>query len=829
MLKILRPFILLALFFPALNSPAQMFGQEPLERERTYDVEHIKIEVKLDLEKKTLEGKVTTLIRPLVERLSSFNVDAVGMNINSVKEWYHLATDDPELAEQFADIKYTYDEKEITVIPSHSIAKNYPYKYQVEYSTTDPEKGMYFISPDSLYPDKPLQVWTQGEGEDNRWWLPCYDYPNDKAETETYITIDKKYSTLSNGSLIDVKENSDGTKTWHWKLNHPHSSYLIMIAAGEFDIIEDSWNNIPVYSYVPVGKKEEAVKSFNLTSDMLRFFSEYIGYTYPWEKYSQVVVKDFIYGGMENTSVTVLYEGSIYDERTPPDYTAVGLVAHELAHQWWGDVTTCRNWNEMWLNESFATYYEALYREHAFGKDEFDYEIYRNGQNAINTDTVTRRPIYTRRGLTVNTYDKGSVVLNMLRYLMGDDDFRKAMNIYITKNEYNCVVSDDLIWALNEVYNDPLLDRTPRDFSWFFDEWIYKAGQPEYSASYDYSEKENQILFTVRQIQKPDSITSIFKTSVPVQVVTEKSILDYTVDCGSEPKTYTFSLDSKLKSVIFNKGNKVLSKLYFSKPKDDWLYQLNNSEDAIERVTALRGLKDFVNDEEAVTQISDKLKNDKFWGVRYEAAQVLSFSKISYTASLLMGSYGNEADSRVRRSILLSLGKLKKNCSDCIESQILTDFVFNSINNEQSYYAIADGISSLTYFVPKENLYDLVIPFAQMESTNEMIKRSVIAALDSSNDVRAIDIFIENAVKGTYPRQRVAAVNALEDFVNEQKVVDALNSLVFTKNRWVRLNVLSALEKANNKSSVPYLEKLLTMTNDESLKETVKKVLEKIK
>jgi aminopeptidase N len=829
MYKIIRPFILFVLFIFVSHSTAQMFGQEPFERKRTYDVEHIKIDVKLDLEKKTLEGKVTTLIRPLVERLSSFKVDAVDIDIKSVKEWYHLATDDPELAERFADIKYDYDNKEIIIYPSFPIAKNYPFKYQVEYSTTDPEKGMYFISPDSLFPDKPLQVWTQGEGEDNRYWLPCYDYPNDKAETETYITIDSKYITLSNGSLIETKDNSDGTKTWHWKLNHPHSSYLIMIAAGEFDIIEDSWNNIPVYSYVPVGKKDEALKSFNLTADMMKFFSEYIGYTYPWERYSQVVVKDFIYGGMENTSATVLYEGSIYDDRTPPDYTATGLVAHELAHQWWGDVITLRNWNEMWLNESFATYFEALYNEYAFGKDEFDYEIYRNGQNAIKTDTVSRKPIYMRKGLTVNTYDKGSVVLNMLRYLMGDDDFRKAMNIYITKNEFNCVVSDDLLWALSEVYNDPLLDRTPRDFVWLFDEWIYKAGQPEYSASYVYDEPNNKVLFTVRQIQKPDSITSIFKIQIPVQIVTEKSKLDYTVVCDTAPKTYTFSLDSKLKSVIFNKGNKVLCKLYFSKPKEDWLYQLNNSEDAVDRVTAIKGLKDFINDYDVINDLSVILKNDKFWGVRYEAASVFAFSGFQGASSILTDSYGNEPDSRVRRSILLALGKLKKNCADCIETEILKNFIIGSINKEQSYYAIADGISSLTYFVPKENLYDLIIPFSQIESSNEIVKRSILAALDSSNDSRGIDILIENAVKGRYPRQRVAAINALEDFVNEPKVVDALNGIIFTENRWVKLNALSALEKANNKSSVPYLENLLKETNDESIKNSVNKVLEKIR
>ncbi len=389
-----HPFKYFIIFFFSITT---IYSQQPLEPNHNYDVEHIKIDVKLNLEKKTLDGVVTTAIRSTVDKLDSFKVDAVDMNISHVKGWVLYQTDKPEEAEKYEDIKYSYDGKEITVILPQPLKKNFPYKYRVEYSVTNPERGLYFISPDSLYPNKPYQVWTQGEDMDNRYWLPCYDFPNDKATTETFITIDKKYITLSNGELVSEKDNSDGTKTWHWALNHPHSSYLIMLAAGNWDIISDAYDSIPVYSYVPVGEKNEAVKSFSATPDMMKFFSEKIGYVYPWQRYSQVVVQDFIYGGMENTSATVLTDVSIYDDKTPPDYTAVGLVAHELAHDWWGDNVTCRNWNEIWLNESFATYFEALYREHAYGEDEFDYEIYRDGQNAIETDSALAQTYLYKR------------------------------------------------------------------------------------------------------------------------------------------------------------------------------------------------------------------------------------------------------------------------------------------------------------------------------------------------------------------------------------------------------------------------------------------------
>ena len=821
-----RPFFFFALFF-FLYSAA--YSQQPYEPEHNYDVEHIKIEVKLNFQKKTLEGKVTTSIRSTVDKLDSFHVDAAWMKIKSVKEWVIYHTDNPDLAVQFEDIKYRYNNNKITVIPSQPIKKNFPYEYQVEYYVKDPERGMYFISPDSLFPDKPYQVWTQGEDEDNHWWFPCYDFPNDKATTETYITVDKNYITLSNGQLVDTKSNPDGTKTWHWVLNHPHSSYLVMLAAGNFDIISDAYDSIPVYSYVPVGKREEGERSFSQTADMVKFYSEKIGYTYPWQRYSQIVVQDFIYGGMENTSATVLTDVSLYDKDTPPDYTAVGLIAHELSHDWWGDNLTCENWNEIWLNEGFATYFEALYREHAFGEDEFDYEMYRNGQNAIEADSTDRRPIYTDTGLYVYAYNKAAVVLNMLRYLMGDDDFWKGMNIYITKNQFGNVVTGDLIHAMNEVYNDPLRDRTPRDFSWFFDEWIYKAGQPEYKVSYDYDKQNNKVLLTLQQVQMPDSLVSVFKDPIPVEVVTEKSKLEYSVVCDTTVKTYTFSLDAPLKSVIFNKGNKVLCKLYFSKPKEDWLNQLQYSEDAIDRITAVKGLKDFIHEEDVITALGKILISDKFRGTRQEAASMLANNGTPEGIEILKSAYKQESDSRVRRAELLALGEMKKSFPACTDTKELTDFIISNINSEHSKYAVADGINALTEFTDKDRLYDMVFPYADMNSHNEIIKRAVTRALIKSQNPKAADIFINYAVKGKVIRLRAPAIRGLGSFTNDKRVKDALHFLLFDKNRTVKRITLSVIEKAKDKSSMPYLEKLLKQTEDVRTHSIIENVIKGIK
>jgi len=811
-------------------SSAQMFGQEPIERERTYDVEHIKIEVKLDLEKKTVEGKVTTSIRPIVDRLRTFKVDAVGMNIKSVKGWFHRATDDPKLAEDFTDIKYSYDNKEITIdLGETGVGKNFPYKYRVEYSVTDPEKGLYFIQPTALFPIKPYQVWSQGEGEDNRYWFPCYDYPNDQQTTEMIVTVDSKYQTLSNGILKNKTENTDGTATWHWVVDKPHVSYLVMLAAGSWDVIEDSYNGIPILSYVPPGKKDMAFKSFERTADMMRFFSDKIGFKYPWGSFLQVTVEDFIYGGMENTGAVVLYNGTVYDDKTPPDYTATGLVAHELVHQWWGDAVTCRNWNEIWLNESFATYFQCLYTEYAFGKDEFDYNILRNGNNAINTDSsVSRIPIYTREGHGANSYDKGSVVLNMLRKLIGDDKFWKAVNIYITDNQFKSVSTQDFINAVHKALDTKTLEMMPPDMRWFFDEWIYKAGQPEFNVSYVFDKDTKELSLNVQQVQRLDS-SSVFKTPVPVRIVTSYgTVYDRLINTDTSVKTFTFKLDDEPSYVLFNKGNSVLCKINFSKSKQDWLNQWLNSDNAIDKISAIIGMRNLTSDPNVLAALENALTKDSFWGVRNEAASVLGNANFYTALEILMAAYDKEPDSRVRRTILTSIASVKKNSTELININWLYSKVKDLISKEQSYYAVADGISAISNILEKKNIYDAVIPYLSMDSHNEIIRRSVMAALDSSKDQRCLQIYMEYSEKGSTAKLRNAAISGFGNFLDDQKVIDYLNNKLMEKTRSTQNTILNLLEKAKSTSSIPYLQELMEKSNDNRFKKSVKEVLEKI-
>jgi len=312
-------------------------------------------------------------------------------------------------------------------------------------------------------------------------------------------------------------------------------------------------------------------------------------------------------------------------------------------------------------------------------------------------------------------------------------------------------------------------------------------------------------------------------------VVTEKSKLEYSVLCDTALKTYTFSLDAPLKTVIFNNGNKVLCKLYFSKPKEDWLNQLQESPDAIDRITAIKGLKDFINDGDVITSLGNMLSSDRFWGVRHESASMLSSAGTPEAVKILEEGYKKESDSRVRRAELLALGEMKKNFPSCADTKELTDFILGAINSEQSKYAVADGINALTSFTDKNKLYDMVLPYAGMDSHNEIIKRAVANALNESVNPKAIDILIDYALKGKVVRLRASATRGLGSFTNDKRVRYALHFLIFDKNRYIKFTALSIIEKSKDKSSLPYLEKLLKQTHEERTRGMIKKVIKEIK
>ena len=571
-------------------------------RSRQIDVKHIAIDLKFDWEKESAFGVTTITVAPFKDT-NKIMLDAAAMTINSVK------------TVGGADLKYAYDGKkdndnlEITLDRVYKSGEDVIVKidYKTNYvnKVDDTEtaigsfgRGLRFIKPTDEEPNKPRQIWSQGESEFNRYWFPSYDTPNDFRTTELRATVAKPYFVVSNGKLMETKENPDGTRTFYWKMDTPYSNYLTSIVVGEYTEIKNGeYDGKPVYAYgYPSEAKEVAETTKNLPAT-IKFFSEKTGVKYDYPKYSQTFVEDFG-GGMENISATTQIEEMIHDKREMLDGDSESLQSHELAHQWFGDFVTCRDWGQIWLNESFATYFQGLWDEELKGEDYFLYnDIRKNQLDVLDTwNNGNRRPIVTKYYANKDAmfdnyaYPGGGSVLHMLRKHLGDERFFKSLNHYLTANAHQPVSTEELRIAIEET--------TGESMDWFFDQWLYKMGHPIFDVSQSYDEAAKKLTLNVKQTQKIDPNnafpqTEFFQAKVDVEI--DGRIEQIWIDPKAE-NVYTFDAPTKPKLVNFDYQGAILKELNFAKSTEDLIYQTANDKDLIGRRWALGELaKAFEN------------------------------------------------------------------------------------------------------------------------------------------------------------------------------------------------------------------------------------------
>ncbi|MBT7043568.1 MAG: M1 family metallopeptidase, partial [Candidatus Marinimicrobia bacterium] len=658
-MKKLIPLLILSYLMGADdNAPSQR------TRDREVDIHHIKIDVSVNIEAGMVKGNVTHTFSPFSSSLDAFSLDAEDMTILRAR-----------LAGK--DIGFNQANDKVYLTLNKSMSWEDTAKVRLDY-TANPRKGTYFIKPDETYPEKPLQAWTQGEDMDNHHWVPLYDYPNDKATFEVSLTVEKKFTALSNGELISVKNNKDGTHTWHWHEHFPMVSYLISYVIGEFEKVEDSYNGIPVNYWVYEENKHEALRSFGLTTDMMKYFGNRTGIEYPYEKYDQVIIDDFMFGGMENITLTHNTDRTMFDEFAAPDVSSDGLVAHELAHQWFGDMLTTRNWAHAWLNEGFATFFSRKYRENKFGFDEGEYirfgEIngYFGSNKKWRRSTVQHKFYESMDVFDGHIYAKGSLILNMLQDYIGDDAFWRFIQYYTKENQYKNVETPDLKKAIEET--------TGQNMDWFFKQWIYEPGFPEYNVTWKYNQRNKSVKLTVKQTQKS---TNIFK--MPIQIQIDDKLK--TVWIEDKEMVYEVPSEKRPKMVIFNAGMRIPCKLTFHKSISEWILQLEKGPHILDRIAAANELSTKKGRRIVETALLNSAKNDPFWGVRKEA--VNSFAKLkskNYAKELMVMSEGQ--DNRVRRAIWNALKNYKKD-------EKVSEFLQNVIETDNKYYSIADAFKAL--------------------------------------------------------------------------------------------------------------------------------------
>jgi len=789
----------------AVAQPVFKVRDEGEARSRTYDVLHYKIEVSFDEPHRSVIGKVTTSLVPFLQEFTTIDFDAEQMQIQKVT-----------LGKK--DLGFEVEPKKLIIHLDRVYSLLDTLTVSVEYSCT-PKRGLYFVQPDSAYPDKPWQIWTQGEDMDNHFWFPCYDFPNDRATSEMFITVKSNYVAVSNGGLVGIREDTKrGTKTFHWKVSKPHVSYLIMLAAGNYALLKDKVGSLPLEYYVYPAQIEDARVCFSKTADMITFFNEKIGFPYAWEKYAQILCRDFVVGGMENTSATTLIDdGTVFDARARVDESPTSLIAHELAHQWWGDVVTCKDWRHLWLNESFASYFDPLYHEHLLGKDEFDQMMSEAQQAGINVDKrLGRKPIVSVGSYGENIYPRGASVLHMLRFLLGDQPFWRAIHHYITKHQFSVVETNDFKVAIEEA--------TGQNLSWFFEQWVYKAGYPVFDLSYRWNDTTRALLLHVRQTQTLDSLTGIFRTPVEIAVTASGRTETHRMNILSGDTSVVLPAPEKPDLVIFDNGNWLIKELNFSKPAREWQYQAEFARNPVDRKRAVQELLKLPDTLACVQLLARVAQKDTFWAVRREA--VTGLARFASVAEPLKGvirmallAAARDPRSAVRNAAIAQLEHFRG------EDVIST---LRAALKDSSYSVEASALRSLTK-ADSANAMALLTSYLDVPSHRNIVSNAAIGRLPSVDSSKAIAVALQKVRYGQPGSTRFAAMNILSRYAKSHRdLMPTLVSLTDDRNTFIRYSALRSLGDAGDVTVLPALDRIAADPSDRGA-EVARESAEKIR
>ena len=772
----------------------QAKADEPYARSKDYDLQHSKIVLKFDVEQRKVIGGVTHTVTILKDDTSKLAFDCVGLTIQSVTV-------------NKAAAKFKATDAELIVPLASGAKKGDKFEVEIKYEGK-PTKGAYFILPDKDYPRQPKEIWTQGESEDTRYYLPTYDYPNDRLTTETILTVPAEWLTVANGKLIGVKDAGNGLKTWTWQESLPSSTYLITVVTGEFEEVKDSWRGKPVTYYAPKGRGDRLKINYGRTPQMLELFSKKLGVDYPWEKYAQSMVDDFVAGGMENSSSTTNASSSLVHPILAPEYPTGqdDLISHELGHQWFGDLVTCKDWGNIWLNEGFATFMETLWSENYFPKEQAEYERWTSvrewwEQRNLWAKPIVRHDFDDSSEFDGNAYGKGGLVLYMLRHQLGDDAFYRGLKHYLEVNRGKNVVTADLAKAIEE--------ETHTNVDQFFSQWVYGAGAPKFDLSYSYDDTKRQVTLKVKQTQKIEGRVGLFHVPTDVEITTAAGAKDYPVKVSKAEETFSLPADSAPAMVLFDKGGHILKSAEFHKEKKEWLYQLKNASELADRADAAQALAKLKDDAEADAALGDALKNDKAWGVRVAAADGLGERRLPASAKQLLEGLNAATEPWVRSRIVAALGNFKDNGEIAAKLDSVA-------KEDKSYRARAAALQALGKIKAPNALATLNAAVAG-DSPDDFLRNAALRAMAPLGDDKAVPTLREWVAAGNPINTREAAIYSLARLKKDDKeITQQISGLLNNAHFRLRFAAIFALGERGDPAAIPALETLLH-SNDLSI------------
>lgn len=691
--------------------------------------------------------------------------------------------------------------------------------------TAFPTDGMYFFKPSKEFPTMKYNIWSQGEDLGNRYWYLAYDLPDDKLTSEIITTVPDGLTVISNGILVFKNENNnDHTQTFDWKCNIPHSNYLTSIIIGDYVTLKDFVRGVELDYNVPREWADKTDYFYGRTPQMIEFYSNYIA-PYPYSRYAQTTVQDFEYGGMENITATTLNMRLFEDKSAIPNYIPDDLTAHELAHQWFGDLLTCRSFDHIWLNESFATYFTDLYYLHQFGKNDFKYLRYTENQLYFNTelkeqplDSITaylNNFIPVELGEAANKcYERGAAILNILRYELGDNIFKNGIQSYVQKYKYGTVTTEDFKKSMEE--------SSSKNLSTFFNEWIYGAGFPVFHVDYKFDDRQKKIYLTVSQIQKQLPAVGIFDVKIPIEITAGKYLIKQNINVTKKQETFLIDCPQKPDMLLFNKNIPVLCQVVFPKSFSELVYQVQYDDDIIGRIDATDSLASF--GEMAIPILKRILIRDDYYGVRLHAVQ--SLKKIGGDSSFIpIMLAANDADARVQTEAIKDLALYpNKNIEDFLKKKLFdsdNDFVRGA-----AAYAIGAG--------KMPGAFDILKRALNFNSFRNIIRCSVFEGLIPLDDPRALELAdkysnYKYSIGGMHLLD-IAILNCANSFLSRYrtKVIHLYNKSLQNYYWRTRVYASELLLKAKAKESIPLLKSIINQDNREIVNSSLVKVLKKL-
>ncbi|HUF03901.1 MAG TPA: M1 family aminopeptidase [Aridibacter sp.] len=544
---------ILLIFILALIVPASIQNdRKSFNRERTYDVLHYVIRLDFDRKAKSVKGDSTIELTPLEKPLSQVVLDAKDLKYEFVG-----------MEGSSEPLQYTVNGKNLTIKLPRAFEPGEKIAFRIRY-TAKPKKGIYFR--DALVEKgkvvRGAQVWTQGESEETHHWLPSFDFPDDKATTEQMLAVENGETAIGNGEFLGKKDLEDGRAVYHYRMDVPHSLYLTSFVIGTYVKVSDKYKDIPLGYYVYPGQESIVPLAYGKTKDMFRVFEELTGLDYPFNKYDQTMVAKFPWGGMENITATTMADTEIMLARVKFGQGLVeDLVAHELAHSWFGNLVTCRNWAELWLNEGFATFMEGVFREKAYGREIYDLKIASDAEEYLayaSAPGTKEHPLFNTSAdasddnsmFTTVTYQKGGSVIHMLREEIGEEAFWKGVHLYLTRNRLKNVETPDLIAAMEEA--------SERDLRWFFEQWVYKKGFPKLRVTSSYDRAAGKLKVSMAQTQKiSEGIPVSFRLPVALRFITASGPVDREIVIEKRSQEFEFDFSSRPSDIIVDPRNSI--------------------------------------------------------------------------------------------------------------------------------------------------------------------------------------------------------------------------------------------------------------------------------